>query len=258
MTLVADSGRSITLDATPTRIFAEAMAGLSLWVYGIKPIRIAGWLRGHTFPEEWDDVARLDLETGELDIKKLIDLNPDFLVGFTWDSVNKYDFGAVDESSIPGFTDVPPSLCNLGVDVPISASIERSGELAAALGADKEAETIAASRAAFTAASDALHAAASAKPRLTAIALSGALKRSSKTLAAVAARLGEAVRLSPGQPWAVSPGRRANAANHSHERDRERLDRQPSVASDLVYFAELGFNLIGPETPNEYASGLFQ
>lgn len=190
------------------------MAAMSLWPYGIKPVGISGWLRGYTFPEEWNDVVRFDLEAGELDIEKLIELNPDLSVGITWDTVTKNDFGAVDEATMPGFTNVAPSLCILGVDVPISASIERFGELAAALGASTESESISAARDAFHAASDALRATAAAKPGLTAIAISGALENA----------------------WLGNP----------------------TVASDLVYFAELGLNVIAPEPPKEFADGVFQ
>jgi iron complex transport system substrate-binding protein len=144
----------------------------------------------------------------------LIELDPDISIGFTWDTVNKNDFGAIDESTLPGFLDVAPSLCILAVGAPIDVSIERFVELAAALGADTEADEVVAARDAFTAASEAVRAATAAKPDLTAIAMSGALENA----------------------WIGNP----------------------TVASDLVYFANLGLTFVIPETPQEYASGLWQ
>ena len=204
----------IELDAPPTRIFAEALAALSLWEYGIKPAGIVGYFTGYTFPEEWDDVVRFDLEAGELDIEQLIVLDPDISIGFTWDTVTKNDFGAIDESTLPGFLDVAPSLCILAVGASIDASIERFVELAAALGADTDSEIVVAARDAFTAAAEAVRAATAAKPELTVIAMSGAIDNA----------------------WIGNP----------------------TVASDLVYFANLGVTFVIPETPQEYASGLWQ
>jgi len=209
-----DRGRAVELASTPTRIFADYMAGLSLWAYGIKPVGVAGYFSGITIPEEWDDVVLFDLEAGELDIEKLIELDPDLSVGFTWDVVNKNDFGAIDESTMPGFLDVAPSACILAVEAPIDASIERFGELAAALGADVESEAVVTAREAFAAAAEAVRAATAAKPDLTSIAMSGALENA----------------------WIGNP----------------------TVASDLVYFANLGVTFVVPETPQEYASGLWQ
>ncbi|MGH2548721.1 MAG: ABC transporter substrate-binding protein [Thermomicrobiales bacterium] len=198
----------------PTRIFAEALAALSLWKYGIKPAGIVGYLEGYEYPAEWDDVARFDLGAGELDIEKLIELAPDLSIGFTWDTTTKNDFGGVDESRWAGFTDIAPSVCILAVEVSIAASIERFDELAAALGADVDIPANVSEREAFLAASDAVRTAAAAKPGLRATAINPT-------------------------PDNVYIG-------------------NPTVASDLIYFAELGVELIIPQAPDAYASGLFQ
>ncbi len=61
------------------------------------------------------------------------------------------------------------------------------------------------------------------------------LVRSSRTLAGVAACLGVAVRFSPGQPWAVSPGRQEHRVNRSDERSRRtRRDRWTPEPGDPV------------------------
>jgi iron complex transport system substrate-binding protein len=211
---VDDRGRTIELPAKPVRIFAEALAALSLWPYGIKPAGIVGYLEGYEYPTEWDDVARFDLGAGELDIEKLIELAPDLSIGFTWDTTTKNDFGGVDESEWSGFTDIAPSLCILAVEVSIAASIERFIELAAALGADTNTPELVSEREAFLAAGEAVRAAAAAKPGLRATAINPT-------------------------PDNVYIG-------------------NPTAASDLVYFAELGLDLIIPQTPDPYASGLFE
>lgn len=213
-TFVDDRGRTINLPETPKRIFAESIAALSLWTFGIKPAGIVGYLKGYEFPAEWDDVARFDLETGELDIEGVIALDPDISIGFTWDIVTKNDFGAIDESTLPGFTDIAPTLCILAVDVPVNQSIERFNELAAALGADVNSPTVMADRDAFNAASEAVRAAVAAKPGLKAMALSPTVE-------------------------SVYIG-------------------NPNSASDLVYFAELGLDMVVPEAPQAYASDLWQ
>jgi iron complex transport system substrate-binding protein len=211
---VDDRGRTIELPERPTRIFADAMAALSLWEFGIKPVGVFGYLADFTFPEEWGEVEKFDQGSGEIDIERMIVLDPDISIGFTWDVNSKSDFGAVEESTMPGFTDVAPTLCILAVQVPVSESIERFAELAAALGADVEGAEISGERDAFLAASEAVRSAAAAKPGLKVLAISG---------------YGSDL-------WVGNP----------------------KAGSDLVYFTELGVNMIAPEAPDEYASGLFQ
>lgn len=170
-TFTDDRGRVIELPETPKRIFAEYFAALSLKPFGIKPTGMVGYFEGLDVPAEWDDVERFELASGELDIERLIALDPDISIGFTWDTATKNDFGAIDEDTLPGFTDIAPSLCILAVEAPIDQSIERFVELAAALGAETGAPEHIASRDAFLAASDAVRAAVEAKPGLTVMAL---------------------------------------------------------------------------------------
>lgn len=209
-----DRGRVIELAETPKRIFAEHFAALSLMPFGIKPAGIVGYFAGFELPAEWSDVELFDLGAGELDIEKLIALDPDISIGFTWDTATKNDFGAIDESTLPGFTDIAPSLCILAVEAPINQSIERFVELAAALGADTTAPVHVASKDAFTAASEAVRSAVAAKPGLTVMAIGP----------------------TPDSPYIGNP----------------------ASASDLVYMRELGVNFIVPESPDSFASNLWQ
>ncbi len=209
-----DRGRVIELPETPKRIFAEYFAALSLKPFGIKPAGIVGYFEGFDVPQEWADVERFELATGELDIEKLIALDPDISIGFTWDTATKNDFGAIDESTLPGFTDIAPSLCILAVEEPIDQSIDRFVELAAALGADTNAPEHATSHDNFLKAGEALRAAVAAKPGFTVMAIG---------------------------PTADSP-----------------YIGNPASASDLVYMRELGVNFVVPESPDSYASNLWQ
>lgn len=213
-TFTDDRGRVIELPETPTRIFAEYFAALSLKPYGIKPAAIVGYFDGYEVPTEWDDVERFELATGELDIERLIGLDPDLSIGFTWDTATKNDFGAIDEDTLPGFTDIAPSLCILAVEAPIDQSIERFVELAAALGANTEAPEHVASRDAFLTASEAVRTAVAAKPGFTVMAMGP----------------------TPDAPYIGNP----------------------ASASDLIYMRELGVNLVVPESPDSYASNLWQ
>jgi iron complex transport system substrate-binding protein len=211
---IDDRGRVIELPETPKRIFAEYFAALSLKPFGIKPAGIVGYFDGFTIPEEWSDVEIFELGAGELDIEKLIALAPDLSIGFTWDTATKNDFGAIDEDTLPGFTDIAPSLCILAVEAPINQSIDRFVELAAALGADTTAPEHVASHDAFAAASEAIKTAVAAKPGLTVMALGP----------------------TPDGPYIGNP----------------------ASASDLVYMQELGVNFVVPESPDSYASNLWQ
>jgi iron complex transport system substrate-binding protein len=213
-TFTDDRGRVIELPETPKRIFAEYFAALSLKPFGIKPVGIVGYFAGYDVPAEWDDVERFELASGELDIERLIALDPDISIGFTWDTATKNDFGAIDEDTLPGFTAIAPSLCILAVEAPVDQSIERWVELAAALGANTEAPELVASRNAFLAAGEAVRSAAAAKPGLTVMAMGPT-------------------------PDSVYIG-------------------NPASASDLVYMTELGVNFVIPESPDSFASNLWQ
>lgn len=168
---VDDRGRTISLEQQPTRIVAEVMAAYALWEYGIKPLGIIGYLSGMEFPAEWDDVARFDQEIG-IDVEALKLLDPDVMIGLTWEIETKNDFGGVDESTMPEVFGIAPTICILAVVQPIDVSITRFAELAAALGGSDAATPVADQKAAFEEVSERIKAAAAAKPDLTTMAIS--------------------------------------------------------------------------------------
>ena len=171
-TFTDDRGRTVSLPDVPKRIFADAGAGLALWEMGIKPIGLVGYSGVFDMPDELADVPFLDLAGGELDIEAVIELAPDLSVCQAWDADNPNDFGGLDETSMPGFTDIAPTLGILAVVVPVEQSLARFEELAAALGADLTAPAVVSNREAFEAARAELREATAEKPELSVMAIS--------------------------------------------------------------------------------------
>jgi iron complex transport system substrate-binding protein len=211
-----DRDRTVVVDHLPERIFADLQAGLSLLEFGIKPVGQIGYSGVYEIPAELANVPFLDLATsgGEFDVEAIAGMAPDLSVGITWDVNSKADFGGFPEDEIPGFTEIAPTACILGVIVPANVSVERFGDLAKALGADIETPEIDAAKAAYEEAAQAVRDAVAAKPGLKVIA--------------------------------ISPTEEAIWIGN------------PTVASDLVLFAELGVEFVVPEAPDEANSGLFQ
>jgi iron complex transport system substrate-binding protein len=203
-----DRDRTVVVDHLPERIFADLQAGLSLLEFGIKPVGQIGYSGVYEIPAELADVPFLDLAAsgGEFDVEAIAGMAPDLSVGITWDVNSKADFGGFPEEEIPGFTEIAPTACILGVIVPANVSVERFGDLAQALGADIETPEIVSAQA--------VRDAVAAKPGLKVIAISPTA---------------EAI-------WIGNP----------------------TVASDLVLFAELGVEFVVPDAPDEANSGLFQ
>lgn len=170
-TFTDDRGRTVDLDTMPTRIFADAGAGLALWALGIKPVGLAGWPGVFEIPEGLADVPFISVEDG-LDLEAVKALNTDLIVSQSWDTENNNDFGGIDEGLIPGILDVAPTIGIRALDVSLSLSLARFEELAEALGADLAAPATVEARAAFDAASTKVKDAAAAKPGLTVVAIS--------------------------------------------------------------------------------------
>ncbi len=171
-TFTDDRSRTVDLPQVPTRILADAGAGLALWELGITPIGLIGYSGVFDIPDELADVPFLDLAAGELDIEAVLALEPDLSVSQVWDATNPNDFAGFDETEWPGFTDIAPTLGILAVVAPVDQSLVRFEELAAALGADVTAPEVVANRDAFEAARDDLRAAATENPDLTVMAIS--------------------------------------------------------------------------------------
>ncbi|MGC4106775.1 MAG: ABC transporter substrate-binding protein [Thermomicrobiales bacterium] len=170
-TFTDDRGRTVTLPAMPTKIFADAGAGLALWDLGIKVVGLAGYPNVFEIPEGLADVPFLSVEDG-LDLEAVKALGTDLIVSQSWDTENNNDFGGIDEGLIPGILEVAPTVGIRALDVSVATSLARFEELAGLLGADLTAASVIDAKAAFDAASDDVRAAVAEKPGLKVLALS--------------------------------------------------------------------------------------
>ena len=211
-----DRDRVVSVDHLPERIYAETQAALSLFEFGLLPVGTVGYADTYEVPEALAAIPFQDLgaQGSEFDVEAIAALTPDLFVGITWDFNSKADFGGFAEDSIPGFTELAPSVCILGVVAPADASVRRFAELAAALGAEIDTPEIAAAEAAYEAAAQAVRDAAAAKPGLKVLAISPTAE----------------------SLWIGNP----------------------TIASDLVLFSNLGVEFIIPDAPDEANTGLFQ
>ena len=170
-TFTDDRGRTVSLPAMPTKIFADAGAGLALWDLGIKVVGLAGYPDVFEIPEGLADVPFLSVEDG-LDLEAVKALGTELIVSQSWDTVNNNDFGGIDEGLIPGILEVAPTIGIRALDVSVATSLARFEELAGSLGADLSAPAVVEAKAAFAAASDEVRAATAEKPGLTVVAIS--------------------------------------------------------------------------------------
>ncbi|MGC4189866.1 MAG: ABC transporter substrate-binding protein [Thermomicrobiales bacterium] len=170
-TFTDDRGRTVELPGMPTRIFADAGAGLALWDLGIKPVGLAGYPDVFEIPEGLADVPFLSVEDG-LDLEAVKALGTDLIVSQSWDTENNNDFGGIDEGLIPGILEVAPTVGIRALDVSLATSLARFEELAGLLGADLATDSVSKAKAAFEAAADEVRAALAEKPGLTVVAIS--------------------------------------------------------------------------------------
>lgn len=129
----------IEFASTPQRIVCDYYAVGVLESYGLEPIGVFGY--GSEAPVVQDALKNLDAESigkeGEIDIEKLVDLQPDVIVGhgskdgWTWfdDDVNKQ------------LLDVAPFI-PLATRASVDENLESNLEIAAFLGADKDSDAI--------------------------------------------------------------------------------------------------------------------
>jgi iron complex transport system substrate-binding protein len=172
-----DRGVTITLPQRPTRVVAQVSVGAALWDYGVRPIAVFGPQRlpdGTPAPQ----AGNLDLDVvesagevmGEIDLEKLVSLQPDLIVVSLWNDLIVGDANDV----LPMIADTAPTLGIQIRNVPISQPIARFEEVAAALGADLGAPDVVAAKETYTQAVDDLTAAIAAKPGLTVMFTSAA------------------------------------------------------------------------------------
>jgi iron complex transport system substrate-binding protein len=170
------SGKTVELDAVPTRIIAHAYAAAALMEHGITPVGVYAdmpiaddvGLQGVDFT----GVEILGEEWGKIDVEKAATLRPDLIVADYWPVEDGYS-GMED-----GVEEASKKIAELAPVVGASQGdsivdlIEGYEALAASLGADVEGGAGAQAKADFETALAAFKAAVEAKPGLTALAIS--------------------------------------------------------------------------------------
>jgi iron complex transport system substrate-binding protein len=152
-----DRGQTVELDSTPERLVVSQWLLPAFWALGIKPVGvltfmpwgdIAGYAEAGIAE---DDVTVLSTTYGEVDLEAMVGLKPDLIV------LDSY----ADSETLWGFTDVSTQqkaariapLVAVSAETDLIEGIDARHELAAALGADVDATTVAEARADFEAAS---------------------------------------------------------------------------------------------------------
>jgi len=181
-TFTDDRGVTVTLPQRPRRIVAQVSAAAALWDYGIRPIAVFGPQRlagGSQDPQSGNvdltAVESVGQEYGELDLEKLIALDPDLLISTWYGPYHGVDapLWYVPEDAVAMVEEIVPSLGILVEDVSIAHAIDRFAELAGLLGADLDAPEIVAERDQYDHAIAELKGAIAEKPGLTALVVSG-------------------------------------------------------------------------------------
>ncbi|SPT62993.1 MULTISPECIES: ABC transporter substrate-binding protein [Actinomadura] len=212
-TFTDDRGTKVDLKARPQRVVAYVGAAAALYDFGVdrQLVGVYGPTKlkdGKPDPQAGNlPVDRLEIignAYGEFNIEKYAALRPELLVDNMFVPPDLFYVPAESKDKI--FALAPSVAISTGA-VPLPKPIERTGALAAALGADLKSAKVTAAKARFDKASETLRAAAKARPGL-------------KVLAASA---------SPDLFYASSPNKN----------------------TDLIYFKELGVELIVPEKPSQ-------
>lgn len=170
-------GVTITLPEAPKRVVAMSYAAQSLYDFGVE---VVGHYGVDPTVEGREVIGDFDLSTipylgpyDAFDIEKFLEIDADLVVDYSWGEGDAATFWFLAGDSRTQVEAIAPvagiSMAGTSVDV----SIKQVESLAAALGADVETEAIAASREAYTAASDTLTAAATENPGLKVMALQG-------------------------------------------------------------------------------------
>ncbi|MEU6724830.1 ABC transporter substrate-binding protein [Nonomuraea wenchangensis] len=172
-----DRGRTISLPRRPQRVVAQSGAAAALWDFGVRPIGVFG---PHKLKDGGRDpeVGEVDIATvesignvwGEFNVEKYASLRPDLLVSGMY---QKNTLWYVPEQSAEAIDQLAPTL---GVQLsgrPLVDTIEKYGELAAALGADPRAAAVVEARNRFDAASAALKRLAAERPGLKVMVVTG-------------------------------------------------------------------------------------
>lgn len=177
-TFTDDAGVTISLPKRPERVVAYLPVAAALWDLGVRPIAYYGIpLRPDGTREtlagdlDLDALESLGEAYAEFDIEALAALEPDLIVNDMW--AYPPDFWGLDAGAIAQIEAVAPIANILFIDQPVTETIARVEELAAALGADLDAPEVVEAAAAFDAAVADLEEAIAGNPGLTVAFVSG-------------------------------------------------------------------------------------
>lgn len=169
-----DTGQMVTLPAMPERIVAYLPLAAGLWDFGVRPVAVYGTTtRPDGSPEvfvgdvDLDAVEALGETYGELDLERLVAVDPDLVVNDFW--FTEIDVWGIPPEAIAQVESLAPIVHIKFVDRPVTTIIERVEDLAGLLGADLDAPEVVAAREEFAAAEANLRETIAAKPGLTAL-----------------------------------------------------------------------------------------
>ena len=173
-----DAGVTISLPETPQRVIAYVNLAAALDDFGAKPFGYFGQpLRPDGTREtiagdmDLEGMASVGPDYGAFDIEALVTDDIDLIVTDMWETPPT--FWGLESDAIEQIEAVSPILNLWFINQPVTKTIERVGEVAAALGADPDNPQVAADRDAFLAAEADLKAAIAAKPGLKVAFASG-------------------------------------------------------------------------------------
>lgn len=175
---VDGAGESIVLPSMPERIVAYVSLAASLWDYGLRPVgnfgapvNPDGSRAVFTGDLDLDTVVNVGETYGELDLEKLISLEPDLFLNDMWGQPP--DIFGLDEAGQAQLKAVTPVAQIRFIEQPVTETIASIETLAGLLGADMEDPENVAEKAAFEQASADLEAAIAEKPGLKVLVMSG-------------------------------------------------------------------------------------
>ncbi|MFJ7077430.1 ABC transporter substrate-binding protein [Streptomyces sp. NPDC098781] len=172
-----DRGRTVTLDEAPGTLVAFVSTAAALHDYGIECDGVFGPTEpvdGKPNPQAGDlDVAKLTslgTDWGQFSVEKYAALDPDLLISNMFPAP---DLWYVPQESRKKIEALAPSVGISVARTSLLNPLKRTAELAAALGADLDAERVTDARARFDAAVETLRAAAAAGMGLKVMAVTG-------------------------------------------------------------------------------------
>lgn len=157
-----DRGETVSLDQRPERIVVSQWLLPAFWALGIKPVGVLtfmpwGDIEGYAEAGiEEGDVEVLSTNYGEVDLERMVGLQPDLIV-LDWFAGSETLWGFTEVSSQRKAEQIAP-LVGVSADAPAVEGIEARRELAAAMGADLESAEVVAAKQDFDDATEELRA----------------------------------------------------------------------------------------------------